>query len=389
MGGVLSIRTTAVAFDPSEPSALSVWAPSPVSVIPVFGIGANVTAVDAHGDRDARRRARPGDVDVARVPAAGSGRTGRSEGDRARRRGQRRGVEVAPLVGAVAAVAGGVAGLGEELHACSGERRTARPRTGRILHQLNALPGAGVVDVVHDLGEDDAAGCPRFGAIAEVPAERHGAAGEVRVDLVDRRRHEVRARRIGDPAADLRPEPLGRRATVRGGEELSGRQVEPLLKPVGVVERHERRHLGRPRLVGELRLWLVRGEVEGRPHVVRVEPRVVFAGEGVDHDAVRGQVGAAGRQRHVRLERPVVRRLDLSCVRVVAAVLAVDRAGEGRGDGEAGGLHRVSCEGREQARGRARGACSAAHRIGQRRRRRSAAAPSGAGGAPTPYIGRP
>ena len=149
-----------------------------------------------------------------------------------------------------------------------------------------------------------------------------------------------RARRIGDPAADLRPEPLGPRASVGGREELPGRQVQPLLKTVWVVERDERRHLGRPRLVGELRLGLVRGEVDGRPHVVRVEPRVVVAGKGVDHDAVRGAGRCARRQRHVWLERPVVRRLDLTCVRVVAAVLAVDRAGEGRGDGEAGGLHR-------------------------------------------------
>ena len=41
VGAVLSIRTTVVALEPSEPSALSVWAPSPVSVIPASGIGAN------------------------------------------------------------------------------------------------------------------------------------------------------------------------------------------------------------------------------------------------------------------------------------------------------------------------------------------------------------
>ncbi len=41
VGGVLSIRTTAVAFDPSEPRAFSVWAPSPVSMIPPAGIGSN------------------------------------------------------------------------------------------------------------------------------------------------------------------------------------------------------------------------------------------------------------------------------------------------------------------------------------------------------------
>ena len=109
-----SIRTTAVASEPSEERASTTWAPSPVSV--TGPVGAERTAVDAHRDR-------AGPVVEAvtvkecvyhRLGAASGWRSGVSVIATGLRR-QRQCVEVATLVRAEAAVAGGVAGLDEEL----------------------------------------------------------------------------------------------------------------------------------------------------------------------------------------------------------------------------------------------------------------------------------
>ena len=217
-------------------------------------------------------------------------------------------------------------------------------------------------------------GLPFWSRSLKLPVKADDAVAQVRVDRVDRRRHEVGARRVGDASADVCPEPLD--ALVAGvvREELAGRQVEALLQAVRIVERHEGRHLGRPRLLVELRLGLVGRQVEGRPHVVRVERGVVVARQAVDQDAVRPRAASGGGQCEIRLERPVVRRLHLAGVREVLAVRAGLQAAEERDGVEGRHVGARSGEWVQRPLGRARRAGRAGHRIGRRRSERAAAA---------------